>query len=97
MPVTTFKRFEEISLADAVSHEYQPDNQINRSPLEIFLDLDSANAGTIQFEAAVAGGSPAFTGCKAFPASTKLTFTIPPGFSLFAKASAATQKFTATY
>lgn len=91
------KRFEDISLADTALKEYTPDNQPDKSPFELIIDTDSANAGTIQFEAAAAGSSPAFTNCKAYPGGTKLFISLPRGFNLFAKASAATQKFSITY
>lgn len=101
MAATNFKKGEEVSLLDANAIELEYTTQPIPVPMDLFIDVDSANAGTIQFQVlpknqTLAGIS--WAGIKAWSAGSKPYFSIRNGDqNLYAKASAGTQKFTGTY
>lgn len=81
------------------STEYQLSNPIGSQFQQVYVFVDSANTGTIQFQIAYSGQSTtlSYTGQKAFSCCYRIPFTIVNGrYNLYAKASGSGQKFTIT-
>lgn len=93
-----FVKGEEITSVGAAITELEATRLPIPVPMDCFIELDSANAGTVQFAAGQKGVAPAFTNARAYPASAKLVMSVENGnINLWYKASGAGQKFTVTY
>lgn len=99
---TTVYNFESITAADTVTVEieFQISNQVQAyySPQIVYIQLDSANTGTIQFAVALTGTpTPVRSRFKAYGAGARVPVTIRNGlYNLFYKASAAGNSFSIT-
>lgn len=101
MAATSVKKGQDISLVDATAVEFEYVTLPIPVPMDLFIEVDSTNAGTIQFQVLKKDtpiGPIDWTGIKAWAAGSKPYFSIENGnLNLFAKASAGTQKFVGTY
>lgn len=99
---TVVYNFESITAADTVTHEieFQTSFQVQAyyAPQTVYIQVDSANTGTVKFAVALTGTPlPIRSRFKAYGAGARIPVTIRNGlYNLFYKASASGNKFSLT-
>lgn len=89
------RKGESVTLANTTAVEYVP-QQANQGA-EIIIRTNPSNSGTIQFAVTVENSTASFTNAYAYPADKVLFLTVGRNESIYAKASAGGQSFSAEY